>query len=264
MRQLASLHGILRHSPTNATWLLDDILNEVIALIDASAKRSAQVAVFARVLNEIATALSQLPVRPSVPKGVKAAQEGEEEEEEEEEEDEYLKPPLPEQVIAAKLLDRARHFVSSSVLAAQLDSLTCIGSCLRVLALTRKELLPACYSVWDPMMRRLEAWDPNSDDSNLVATKVFQVAAEMARLATDFLRGEKFERMWKTCSRMSKWALEQEATRPAFAAASFATSIEHRLVAAMRHCVSGFVAHCGVKDEVVLATLEKLRVFDKK
>ncbi len=262
LSQLSSLHGILRHSPTNATWLLDDILSEVIALIDASARRDQQLAVFARVLNEIAAALKQLVEKAPVA-DKKMDEKGKEEGEEVDEEDEYSRKPSPEQAIAAKILDRVRHFVSARELSTQLDSLTCIASCLQVLAQTRKELLPACYAVWDPLMRRLEAWEPLSDDSNILATKIFDVLRGMARLATDFLRGEKFERMWKTGARMCKWALDNHASRPHFAAESFGTSIEHRLVVAMLLCLSEFVTSCGVKDESLALMLNRFVAIPK-
>ena len=62
-------------------------------------------------------------------------EQGREETEEEEEED--LNDPFSikataEQLIAARILDRVRHFVPCRIVEAQLDSLACIASCLKV------------------------------------------------------------------------------------------------------------------------------------
>ncbi len=145
-----------------------------------------------------------------------------------------------------------RHFVPCKVVEAQIDSLSCIGACLEVLGSCRRELLPAIYTVWDPLMRRLEQWSP-ADSSSLTVARVLHVVQVAARLGTDFLAGEKFERFWKASSRLYKWALLPENRR------LDKSSIGGRLIFAFIDCLEEFVKSVPSIGEEANQALSKLK-----
>lgn len=102
-------------------------------------------------------------------------------------------------------------------------------------------------------MRRLELWNPAEDDSCLVAAKVFRVLMIAAKSATNFLAGEKFERMWKPCLRMCKWAIQRNPDHQ---------TIHGRLVAALIDCLDCFLKNVG-PDKDAEQMLEQVRKIKK-
>ena len=237
-----AVYGILRHSPTNAFWLLDDILAETIALLDSSGKRDGELVVFAKIFAEIAAALQNAAEKAATTfvkeeKGGKDA-------DNDEENDEWSRKATSEQIIATKILDRVRNnFIACRQLGVQLDALRCVSSCLQVLAQTRKELYPGIYAVWDPLMKRLESFDPSFDDLALV--QVASLLGIIARLGQDFLSGDKFEQMWKSYARILKWGLDcnkrKESTNP--------LTYAFRLQKAVLESMFEFAAHVPIPHE---------------
>merc|ERR1711991_1075112 len=97
----------------------------------------------------------------------------------------------------------------------------------------RKELLPGIYAAWDPCLKRLEAFNPGSDDSLISNTKLAETLELMVKLGTDFLSGEKFERLWKNYSRICKWGLALSADTPEF-------SYSFKLMVAVLNCLKTY------------------------
>jgi hypothetical protein len=205
-----SVSGLLKHSPTNVSWLLDDVLTEVLACLDGSAKSASDLLLYSRILRDLSAAV---PATSCPLDDESEAGSGEEGGGHDNGNDDDIngggkaesmrgtEEPhrTREQWIALRILDRVRHFISFPALVVQTHSLDAVCHCLNILRNNRKELLPAIYSVWDSLMLRLESksWS-SSDDSNIVVARVADAMGIIAELGTDFLAGEKFERAWRS------------------------------------------------------------------
>lgn len=253
--------GILRHSPTNATWLLDEILSEVISTLDASNKTETDVAAFVKILREISSALlarSRLVEETTAPSTTAVEDDVVKPPEDEEQQtdqgvmlDDDDEKPTREEAIATKMIDRVRNFVAAQVLEVQLDAIECICNCLQVLSKSQRQLLPAIYSVWDSFMKRFETWDPESDRSCAICARVAQAAAVIASLGQDFLSGEKFERLWKSYQRILDWGFQQNMSRPTFSDdVFFASTYGFRLQLAVLESTLVFIHNIRLNKEL--------------
>ena len=249
--------GILRYSPTNATWLLDDVLQEVLRTLDASSKSSKDLTIFTKILEEISVALLNV-LSEEQQGGISKQQQDIENSAEEEQEPK----PTQSQVIATKIIDRVRNFIASKELSVQLQSLSCVTRCLEVLRSNRRELLPAVYAVWDPLMRRLES----RSCSPVVICKTADSLAEIARLATDFLSGEKYERMFTSYSRIMDEFLKEHSKSSISSSSDLfaATTLSFKAIRSVLGSLLSFCKYVPLSSEKQVTLKCSLARFEDK